>query len=357
MSTNLCFKWIRILGLMLVVIGATSQLSAQPSISSTSPIAVQPGATGDVKIRGSNLAGVSALWVSFPCDATLSPDVKDNGKNAGEVTYRFKVPADAAVGVHAIRVATPGGTSPLKLIVIDDLPSVAQQGNNTSQAAAQAVNVPTAIDGAVAALSRNYYKFKVAAGQSLSFEVLARRLGSPLDPMIRILDAKGRELAYSDDVAGLRADSQLCYKFETAGEYAVEVRDIRYQGGGNHYYRLRIGDFPCVSVPYPMGVKRGSNATVSFSGSHIANVQPVKFQVPADSPLEWINVGAKRANGKSSGFVTLAVGDSDEFVETEPNDDPKKPNRVQLGANINGRFDKAGDVDHFVVTAKKGNFH
>jgi hypothetical protein len=52
--------------------------------------------------------------------------------------------------------------------------------------------------------------------------------------------------------------------------------------------------------------------------------------------------------------VTLAVSNSDELVETEPNDSRDKATRVPLGANLNGRFDKAGDVDHFVVAAKKG---
>ncbi len=354
MSENSCFAWTRMCFLMMFAISVTSQLPAQPSISLTSPLAVRPGGANDVKIRGSNLASVSELWASFPCNGMLTPDVTNNGKNAEEFTYRFKVPATTPVGVHAIRVATSDGASPLKLILIDDLPSVAQQGTNTSQAAAQAVSLPIAIDGAITALARDHYKFKVAAGQSLSFEVLARRLGSPLDPILRVVDAKGRELAYSDDVPGLQLDSRLCYKFETSGEYTVEVSDIRYKGGDNYYYRLRIGDFPCVFVPYPMGVKRGSMATVSFAGSHIENVQPVNFQVPADPFLDWINMGAKRTGGKSSGFVTLSVGDSDEFVETEPNDDPMNPNRVQLGTNINGRFDKASDRDHFVVTAKKG---
>ena len=48
------------------------------------------------------------------------------------------------------------------------------------------------------------------------------------------------------------------------------------------------------------------------------------------------------------------MSDSDELVETEPNDSRDKATRVPLGANLNGRFDKAGDIDHFVVAAKKG---
>ena len=43
------------------------------------------------------------------------------------------MPADAAVGIHAVRVAGPGGLSPLKLILIDDIPTSAQAGDNDHQ--------------------------------------------------------------------------------------------------------------------------------------------------------------------------------------------------------------------------------
>ncbi len=355
MSAMPSFRGICIACLTVLAAGLSSQVSAQtPTITSTVPMAVQPGSTLDVKIRGGNLVGATELWTSFPCKSVLSPDVKDNGKNAAEVTFRLTVPADVPVGVNAIRVATPGGTSALKLFLVDDIPSLAQKGGNTTPANAQELTLPIAVDGSIPSLAHGYYKFQAAAGQVISIEVLARRIGSALDPMIRLLDSKGRELSYSDDVPGLRADSQLCYKFETVGEYVLEVRDIRYQGGANHYYRLRIGDFPCVTTPYPMGVKRGSGATVAFAGAHIDNIAPTKVNVPADAPFDWINVGAKRVGGKTSGLATLAISNSEEFVEKEPNDDAKQSNRVQLGASVNGRFEKPGDVDRYVFTAKKG---
>src|SRR5262249_54464620 len=147
-----------------------------------------------VKVRGGNLAGVTQTWTSFPGEMVLAPDVPDNGKNAGELVYQVKTPADVPVGIHGIRVATDKGTSNLLLFVIDELPSIAQVKPNNSPATAQMLTLPCAVDGNVDSLVRNYYKFAVQAGQQLSFEVLARRIGSPLDPMIRILDMRGREL-------------------------------------------------------------------------------------------------------------------------------------------------------------------
>ena len=49
------------------------------------------------------------------------------------------------------------------------------------------------------------------------------------------------------------------------------------------------------------------------------------------------------------------VSSEPELLETEPNDDFKSPQKIaSLPATISGRLDKAGDVDSFVVSLKKG---
>ena len=338
-----------------MILAAADQVSAQaPAITYTTPLALKPGVPNDLKLHGGALVGPTELWTSFPAQSVLKPDVPMNGMNAAECVYAVTVPSDVPVGIYGVRVATANGASPIRIVVIDDLPSVAQAAGNGVPTGAQALTLPTAVDGQVSNLSQHYFKFTVAAGQLVTFDLLARRIGSALDPMIRLLDAKGRELAYSDDVPGLRSDSRLCYQFKDAGEYMLEVRDIRFQGSGNHFFRLRIGDFPCVTVPYPLAAKKGTPTNVNFAGLHLDGVQPAAVNFPADAAFAWASVGTKRANGASSGFAQIAVSDRDEFLETEPNDDPKAPNRIDLAQGINGRFDKVGDIDHFVFAAKKG---
>lgn len=327
---------------------------AIPAIGSTLPQGAGPGQTVDVKIRGGNLAAPTQFWSSFPAEAVLPTEVAGNGTNAGEITYRLKLPADAPLGIHGLRIATAQGVSNLKLFVVDDLPALVQTKPSASVAMAQAITLPVAVDGYVDNLSRDYYKFTVVAGQRVSIEVLARRLGSPLDSTIRLLDAKGRELAYNDDAPGLGSDSMISHTFKDAGEYVLEVRDIRYQGGGNFLYRLRIGDFPCVTVPYPMAVQRGVSASVAFAGSTAQEVPPMPLNIAGDAALNWLPVGAKVPGGKSSAFAMLSIGGGPEAVEVEPNNDPAKATRIPLGASLNGRIDQPRDVDCFIFTAKAG---
>jgi hypothetical protein len=341
-----------VIGCLLLI--GTPAWSQAPSISTIAPQAIAPGQTLDVAVAGGNLAGATELWTTFSSRAALAPDVPNNGQDAARVVFRVTAPQDAVPGLNALRVTAPGGVSSLKLFVIDDLPTVAEAGNNGTLQTAQAVPLSCGVDGRVDSLARDFYKFDVQAGQRLSFEVLARRLGSPLDPSLFLYRADGRELAYNDDAEGLSSDSQLCYTFKEAGAYVVEVRDIRYQGGGNHVYRLRIGDFPCVNVAVPSVVRRGVATRVDFAGTSVDDAAPALVNVPADFAGVWVNVSTKRPNGSSSAFASVQVTSAEEFLEREPNDTAQQANQVSLGTQLNGRFEKPGDVDRFTFPAKQG---
>lgn len=325
-----------------------------PAISRTAPQAVAPGQSADVVVTGSNLAGATSLWTSFGEAASLAPDVENNGQDAGRVVFRVAAPAENSLGIHGIRVVTPGGVSSLKLFVVDDLPSVAEAGGNNSPETAQVVALPCAVDGQVDNLSRDYFRFDAEAGQKVSFEILARRLGSPLDASLFLYRADGRELHFVDDTAGLSSDCQFSYTFEEAGSYIVEVRDIQYAGGGNHLYRLRIGDFPCISTPVPLAVQRGTTTQIAFAGTDVEAVAPVSLTVPADSTDDWINVAARRTDGVSSAFAPVRISDGAEFLEQEPNDAAEQANSIAIGDSVNGRFEQPGDIDRFAFDAKKG---
>ena len=319
----------------------------EPAVNSVSPGAVVPGATTTLQVNGGNLAIAKKLWTSFPCESSLAEGIDKNGENPAQVTFKLNVPGDTPCGIHGLRVVTDKGVSPLRFLIVDDLPSIASVGNNTSFAAAQVVSVPSAVDGAVPNLGWQFFKFPVQAGQQLSIEVLARRIGSTLDPMIRLLDAKGRELAFNDDTPGLNGDASLTYTFKDAGEYILELRDIKYGAGS---YRLRIGDFPIATVAYPLAVQRGTTTNVTLAGFHVDGLVPVT--IAANQPAEWRHVSIKRPGGASA-FSTVAVTNTPQLLEQEPNNAPDQANRVEFGRDINGRLDQPGDVDRFIFTAKK----
>jgi hypothetical protein len=328
-----------------------------PVLNPIAPLGVQRGQAIDLTLTGSNLAVPTGILLSFPGKVVI-PSENNNGKDPAKLLVRLEVPADAPLGFHTLRLATAYGMSNFRIFCIDDLPQVLETDTNRSRDTAQAVPVPCVVAGRCdVAESADWYKVSVKAGQRLSFEVLGRRLGSAFDPQITIFDPRtGREVlgGHSNDAPGLQTDPRLTHTFKDAGDYLVEIRDVSYRGGADFWYRLRIGDFPCATTPLPLAVKRGTQTTVRFAGPNVDGVAPVEILAPADPEASVMWVAPKGANGLYGWPVSLALSDLHELLETEPNDEPAKANRVSVPGAITGRLQQKGDVDHYVFATSKG---
>jgi hypothetical protein len=75
-------------------------------------------------------------------------------------------------------------------------------------------------------------------GELIVLSVEARRLQSPLDPVLAVRDGGGRVLAESDD-RGEDADPALDFTAPADGEFQVSVRDLLGTGSWRHLYLLR----------------------------------------------------------------------------------------------------------------------
>jgi hypothetical protein len=324
-----------------------------PTLNDPFPLGVQRGQTLELTLTGTNLADPTALWTSFPAKVTFPTDM-NNGKDAAKLRVKLEVPADAPLGYHSIRLATKHGISNPRMFCVDELPQLDEAADNHAKEKAQAVPVPCVVVGRTDAEVSDFFKVSVKPGQRVTFDVIGRRLGSQLDPMIRLFDARtGREMPgnYSDDEPGLQSDARLTRTFPSGAELILEVRDTRHLGGADYYYRLRIADVPAAMCAFPVAVKRGTKATINFSGRHVEGVVPAEVTMPADK--EAIQV-APRGQGPSGWPVPVSASDVDERVEQEPNNEPAKANRLTVSCGVTARFLDKGDVDCFVFTAKKG---
>jgi hypothetical protein len=340
---------------LALALDARTATAQPPAVSYTVPAAAMPGQATDLTLMGGNLAGATAYWSTLPgAKLETAPGIEGNGTKADQLICRVTLPPETPVGIYGLRLATPLGVSSLQLVMVDDLASVSDNGANKSVATAQALTAPVAVDGAAEAESYDFYKLSVAAGQRISVEVLARRLGSALDPVVRLLDAGGRELAYSDDEPGIGADCRFVHQFASPGDYFLEVRDIRYQGGGNHRYRLRIGDFPLVNTPFPLGARKGTTPKLVAVGPAAGAVLPVNLAVPADVPDGLLPMAVKYPQGQGSAGLTLAASDAPEQVEFEPNDTPETATAIAASWSVSGRLQMPKDRDYYEFSAKKG---
>lgn len=324
-----------------------------PNLALPFPMGVQRGSTLELTLTGANLGNPTGVWLGFPAKVDIPAD--KNGKDNAKLIIKVDIPADAPIGVHGLRVANKHGVSNLRLLCVDDLPQVVEADNNRSKSTPQAVPVPSVVAGRTDAEASDYYKITVKAGQRVSIDVLARRLGSALDPQVAIYDGKGaRELAYDNDSPGAQADARLAYTFKEAGDYLIEVKDVLNRGGADYVYRLRVGDFPLATVPIPMAAKRGSTVKVDFAGPSVDEAVTQDVVVPADSALAVIQVAPRGKSGQHGWPVPLVISNIEEKLEQESNQELGNANRLNLPSGVTGRFQVSDDLDNYIFSLKKG---
>lgn len=109
------------------------------------------------------------------------------------------------------------------------------------------------------------YRFAVAKGDVRIFRAEGPRWGSLIDPVLRILDAEGKEVASADD-AGASREAEQVWTAPAEGTYTAVVRDLTWQGGPDYYYRLEMkAAEPAVSaVTAAHAVKLDAGKTVEW---------------------------------------------------------------------------------------------
>jgi hypothetical protein len=350
-----------VFGLVVVLSSGSRDVAAQPkapvivaspqtpTINTPASLGAKVGEEVELALTGTNLAEPTAVLLSCPAKVTIPTDNK-NGTEPGKLRVKVAVDPKCPIGLYTVRVATRHGVSNARPFVIDSLALVASTAANRTKETAQAVTAPCVASGTVAAEASEFFKVKVNANQKLTFEVLARRIGSPLDPIVVLHDAKTkRELIdlYADDTPGLQGDCRLTHTFKEAGEILVEVRDTTHRGGGDFAYRLRVGEFPGATTAFPLAAQRGKPATIGFAGPDA--IPPVAATAPTDPALAAFYVAP------GAGWpVPVLLTDYPQVTEQEPNDEPAKANKLPVPGGVSARFDKAKDVDHFAITGKKG---
>jgi len=147
--------------------------------------------------------------------------------------------------------------------------------SNDSPQSAQAVTLPIIINGRIDKSGDwDVFRFDGRTGDQIAAEVYARRLDSPLDSVLKLTDAAGRQLAFNDDHedkgSGLdthHADSLILMTLPADGIYYLHLGDAQHKGGVEYSYRLRISaprpDFELRVVPSTINARAGATVPIT----------------------------------------------------------------------------------------------
>ena len=158
---------------------------------------------------------------------------------------------------------------------VDTLPECLEKEPNNEPAEAQQVTLPIIVNGRIDPPGDwDVFRFTGRAGQEIVAEVDARKLDSPLDSVLKLTDADGRQLAFNDDYldkgTGLsthHADSLIRIKLPADGDYYIHLGDAQHKGGPEYGYRLRISaprpDFALRVAPSSLNVRAGGSVPLT----------------------------------------------------------------------------------------------
>lgn len=134
----------------------------------------------------------------------------------------------------------------------------AEPNNTAAQGTKAPGELPLAFNGVVGEKEDyDWFRFTAKAGQAFGIHVYARRLRSPLDPVITLASAEGKDIARNDDSGN--PDSFLRWNVPADGEYTICVTDHLRQGGPDYAYRVEIVPIkPALTLSIPAA---GPNAS------------------------------------------------------------------------------------------------
>jgi hypothetical protein len=208
------------------------------------------------------LAEMQTLFFNGPL--ILKPASQNREDYPKDYAARISVPADAPLGPHLWRCATSQGVTASMKFVVGDLPELLEQEQEGPQSPVP-VRLPVTINGRIFPREdSDGWSFSAQQGETLTCELAARSLGSPLQGVLELLppgEGKVSELHHSTSQEG---DPVLCFTAPQSGTYTVRVRDAAFGGGQPFVYRLSVFKGRPVQSVFPLGGRAGAQAELTL---------------------------------------------------------------------------------------------
>ncbi|MCA1964311.1 MAG: PPC domain-containing protein, partial [Prosthecobacter sp.] len=209
-----------------------------------------------VMIRESSYRGGSNNYYRLHVGSFRRPDVvyPAGGRIGSDTKVRFiekdssfeedvKLPDEVDPGFMLLsktQEPAPSG-NPFRLVEYDNVLE-AEPNDEQAKATVSPTGEPIALNGIIEKPGDvDFFKVPFKKGQQVVLQAYAQSLGSPLDSVINVYNAKGGSLGGNDDGGGRRRlDSKQTLNIPEDGDYFIRVTDHLERGGPNFVYRLEL---------------------------------------------------------------------------------------------------------------------
>lgn len=251
-----------------------------------------------IRFFGSELCVYRLTLTNGPYLESAFPFAVETGKDALLTLSGWSLPANPfSLSAKADRIELPGSPNGLTM-KREPHPCVTAESNRT------ALPAPVTVSGRLAPEAVSRFAFVGKKGQSLDIKLETTSLGSPLTPVLRIVDPSKKQVLQAEP-AQLNGDLIAAFSPSSDGQYTVEVHDLYRRSGTSLTYRCRI-------VPAAPDVQ--------------PSVATDRFTVTVGKPLDVV-VSLARTNGFNDEMAIecdgLPDGVSLKPVEPKGKPDPK----------------------------------
>jgi hypothetical protein len=321
---------------------AHTLLAASPTIGNLSVRGLQSGATTTLTITGTNLLPEPRILLGAPiARQEVKPGAKPN-----QVQIDVTLDAQVTPGIYQFWLATAAGVSAPTAVGIDHLPEI--------PFASEIATLPVAMTGAVQGNAVLRANFTGHAKQRMVIEVEGRRLGSNLNPVLRLLDSRNVQLAWAQTAGTIFGDARIVAELPDDGRYTVELNDALYRGAAPGFFRLKIGELQFADMVFPLAVQRGHKGQLEFISSSLpvgAKVEADLTSATNDVPAPWPTESVAGSQYFSGARPRIVASEIPEVLEVAS----ESMQQVTAPAAINGRLAIPGEEDRYKLIVTPGS--
>lgn len=312
---------------------------AAPAINNLSLRGLTAGKSVTLVIDGSEFTADTQVILPVPIAAQMVKQSKGN-----QLVVDLTVDAAASPGIYLLRVATKNGISNPLAVGVDRLPQ---------EAFVDAIKAtPIALSGALPNGGTLRTSFTGKQGEVITLDLESQRLGAALKPVLRLLDARGKQLAYSPPLRSLQNDARLTTTLPADGIYTIELHDQLYRPANPSFFRLKVGHLQVAEQAFPLAVTKGQTTNVNLLTSALTGEIP--FDASNLAVAHSTSIGVPSTADRFTGAAPrVLVSDFAEQVEPV-REAGKLPKLTAAPVGVSGVLSAAGEDDRYELPVTPG---
>ena len=314
----------------------TTALYAQKlSLGYLYPAGGQVGTTVEIEAGGLNINKATTVMFSHPgITGTLHPVVEKESEKkkrkrltdqsspqlADRIKIEITIAPNVPCGLYDLRLQNSRGVSNKLPFEVASYPNVLEgTAKSTLKKPNKVESLPAVLCGQVTPGGIDYFRFSGSKGDKIVAAVKGRQLVPYIadavpgwfQPVMKIVDSRGREIAYSDDYYH-NVDPLIITTLPKDGDYTLMIHDAIYRGRQDFNYRIQLGVIPYVTGRYPAYGVVGKRVKQTLEGANLdATTATVKVKKEGYNNLTYTN-----DTGTSNGISFYAVPKGKKLIQS-----------------------------------------